>query len=84
MNEQTSITRSLYQCQEIISQIETEEISEEKEYMRALLKEKGFYAEEEMPAPYPLETTGNPVKEEEQNNGQPGTSFRASETEYGC
>lgn len=42
-----------------------EEIPEEKEYMRALLKEKGVYAEEETPAPYSLETTGNPVEEKE-------------------
>ena len=30
MNEQTSITRSLYQCQDIINQIEAEEVSEEQ------------------------------------------------------
>ena len=42
-----------------------EEIPEEKEYMRALLKEKGLYAEKETPAPYSLETTGNPVAEKE-------------------
>ena len=30
MNEQTSITRSLYQCQEIINQIEDDEVSEEQ------------------------------------------------------
>ena len=30
MNQQTSITRSLYQCQDIINQIEAEEVSEEQ------------------------------------------------------
>ena len=41
------------------------EIPAEREYMKRLLREKGYCVEEETEVPYSLETTGNPVEEKE-------------------